>query len=344
LLFTGRQEDANDIAFCMKSTLKVKVGYKVPGNNAIANSFDEIRVGIGYLKNSNISTNENKNIRDTGIYAENTFQGDTYVSSIYIQNKICNRLTLYNNFSVFRINSTGLSQSVISDKTQSYSDISYQYNLGVSFMQKKGYSLGAVVGFYKENSTSMTATYDSLKGEFNYLDYGYSHNAQSGTFFLGKRISKFEILVSYSVGNLSDNSQSQFTGGIVCYPFGSTTFYIMGSYSYLHNGSAKQNILLSSFGGKISNTLWYELFGSYGDHTNYISSTGFVSYNTVDPILYNVNGKINFCINKHFAIIPSYTMQQREDTYEVWLTQSSQQLVKHRYINNLFSISVKWKI
>lgn len=339
LLFTNRIEEAYDLATAFSESLQQKIHFKKFSAKDIASTFQSISISGGAGINNNISSNENTEYPDT-MYVENTLQGETYLGNISLENKITNRLKVYNSFSYFNVKSLGQIHSVLSDTSKRYSNNSYQYNLGMSYRFKNQTLIGGTFGYFKERSNYFSALLDTANFGDNYYDNPFEHTAYSGTLYSFYRFKKFEVGLSASLANLSDSLQYQGEGTLVFYPLGNQNLYSVSSAAFLQNGSEQNFVFRQRIGGRITKWLWAEAHASYGNHQNYLPSNGFVAYNTVDPIQFTTGASLNFQIGK-FSIIPAYTLQQREST-SFQQTLLGQSYLTNQYFNHLITTTIKW--
>lgn len=339
LLFTHRTEDAYDLASTFSEAMRQKIHFKKFVAKDLASTFQFASVSGGAGINNNISHNENTEYPNT-LYAERMLQGETYLGNIALENKITNRLKVYNSFSYFNVKSLGVIHSVLRDTSKKYSNNSYQYNLGMSHRFKNQFLVGGTFGYYKERSNYFFTLLDTTTFEVNYYDNPFEHTAYSGTLYSFYRFKKFEVGLSTSIANLSDSLQYQGEATLAYYPLGNQNLYAVSTAAFLQNGSAQNFILRQRIGGRITKWLWAEAQASYGNHQNYLPSNGFIAYNTVEPIQFTAGAHLNFQIGK-LSIIPAYTLQQKESTlYQQTLSQQS--FVSSTYYNHLISTSIKW--
>lgn len=339
LLFTNRTEDAYDLATTFSGAMQQRVHFRKFVAKDLVSTFQSVSISGGAAINDNITANKNAEYPDT-MYVERMLQGETYLSNISLENKITNRLKLYNSFSYFNVKSMGVIHSVLGDTSNNYSNNSYQYNLGMSYHFKNQFLVGGTFGYYKERSNYFSALLDTTSFEVNYYDNPFEHTAYSGTLYSFYRLKKFETGLSASIANLSDSLQYQGEATLVFYPLGNQNLYSVSSAALLQNSNEQNFIFRQRIGGRITKWLWAEAYLSYGNHQNYLPATGFIAYNTVEPVLYIAGAHMNFQIKK-LSIIPAYTIQQKESTlYQQ--TPSEQSLVNDTYYNHLITTSVKW--
>ncbi len=340
LLYTNRSEDAYDFAKTFSESLQNKIQFKKFSPKDIASTFQSVSISGGAGINTNITDNKNTDYPDI-LYVEKTLQGEAYLGNISMENKITTRLRVYNNFSYFNVKSVGIVLSALNDTLKNYSNKNYQYNFGMSYRFKNQFLVGGTFGYYKEKSNYFSALLDAGNFSVQYFDNTFEHNANSGTLYSLYRFTKFEFGLSASIANLSDSMQYQAEGTLVFYPLGNQNLYSLSSAAFLQNGSKQNFIFKHQIGGRITKWLWAEAYASYGNHQNYLPSSGFIAYNTVEPIQFTVGADLNFKIGK-INIIPSYSLQQKESTYIQRNINQQTSLHTNNYFNHLLTTTIKW--
>lgn len=340
LLFTNRKEDAYDLAETFSEALQQKIHFKLFNAKDIASTFQSVSISGGSGYNTNINDNKDNVYADT-LFVENTLQGETYLGNISLQNKITNRLNVYNSFSYFNVKSLGIVHSALNDTSTKYTNNSYQYNLGMSYRFKNQLLVGGTFGYFKEESNYFSASLDTSSFRIMYSNNPFEHIAYSGTLYSFYRFKKFEFSLSASIANLSDSIQYQGEGTLAFYPLGNQNLYSVSSIAFIQNGSKQNFIFNQRIGGRITKWLWAEAHASYGNHQNFLPSNGFISYNTVEPIQFTAGANLSYKIGK-LNIIPAYTLQQKESSYMQRNIQQQTSFISNNYFNHLLTTTLKW--
>lgn len=340
LLFTNRTEDAYDLASTFSESLQQKINFVKFSAKDIASTFHSVSFSGGAGINNNIAANTDIQY-PANLYVEKTLQGESYLGNISLENRITNRLRGYNNFSYFNVQSVGIIHSALNDTLKSYSNNSYQYNLGMSYRFKNQFLVGGTFGYFKEKSNYFSASLDVENFEVRYSDNAFEHNAYSGNLYSFYRFAKFEVGLSASIANLSDSMQYQGEATFAFYPLGNQNLYSVSSAAFLQNGSKQNLIFKQQIGGRLTKWLWAEVHASHGNNQNYLPSNGFIAYNTVDPIQFTAGANLIFKIGK-LNIIPAYIMQQRESTFLQSNINQQTSLLTNNYFNHLLTTTIKW--
>lgn len=345
LINTLREAEALDLLKNLSAPLKSKLTYQPKQIEDLASSFSKIAVSGGAILTDNITSNEDRNFAEGGLTAEVNLQGNTYVLNAYLENRFTNRLSLFNGFSFFQINSMGLVNTLETSTKRSYSNDNYQYNVGFGYLFKKDWRLGASFGYYKENWTLLYSEFSGPGQPTSYVDSAFANDAYSGSLRVDKRFREFNLGLELSTGNFAGLTQYQAGIELFWYPFGNTTFYSQTAYYFLQNDDQEQHIVSQYFGGLFSSRIGYKVGGSFGNHHNFLRSSGLYSYNTMDPIYLNGEIALDFRLTDHLSLCPSYTLQERELTYSVvsdFINQSTQ-THSERYFNHSLICTLLWK-
>lgn len=338
LLYTGRNEDAYDLAKKFPKNIQESVGFK---KHSIALINEELSITGGFSSNNNIATFDSLDIKDTNIYAEGTFQGGAKLASIILKNRITPRLTLTTGFSYFETKSMGKVQTYDSTAIQSFINNPYQLNFAIGYLFPFGLKVGGAFGLYHEASNYYNAVYNDTNFTFTYNENPRIENPYSASIFATYRWNRFEFFATGSMGNLASVNQKQGEIGVAYYPFGNQNFYSVTSGTMIQNDTTQAFIVHQKIGGKAYKSFWYELSASYGNFRNYIGASGFSTYNTVDPVIFASNINIKWYI-KNLVIIPSYGFQIRESKYYTVDNLFNVNTLTNKYYNHLITLTAKW--
>ncbi|MDH4473135.1 MAG: outer membrane beta-barrel protein [Fluviicola sp.] len=338
-----RTEDAYDLASKFNLRMQQKVGFKKIKALDVASTMDVVGVTLGMSLNDQISLSEGVNFLGNALYVENNVQGNNLIANVYLKNRLLNRLSVFNSFTGYSIESVGIVQSKFTqEKRDSYTTNTFQYNVGANYVFPKNWTVGGSFGYYYENGTFLTAKLNSSTFAISYSNVNVTNNAFSGIVYGSKRIRNLSVGITGSWANLGGFQQVQLEGAIGWYPFGNTKLYTVSSYSWLNNDGTNQSILSQKIGGMIFKNLWYEVKVSYGNHSNYLTEAGIFAFNTIEPILFLGEANLRLTFGR-FSIIPSYTIQQRESSYSRYLTSTNSELVTANYFNHLIKTTLQWK-
>ena len=129
-------------------------------------------------------------------------------------------------------------------------------------------------------------------GSTTYSQTDASHN-YAGYFSVNKKLGLFNFGLGLAVANLNDNIQFQKDLFLTFFPLGNLYFYLSSQATHHSDFLNLDNpvnkwIFEQKIGFKIFNPLWVELYGSYGEKSDFIDYNGTVIYNDFNPITSNM--------------------------------------------------------
>lgn len=337
LLFTGREEDAYDLAQNFSESMQYKIGFK-------KRRFfrkNEIVLAFGLANNNNISKYKTLDIKGTHNFAEGTFQGLSKFTSIAVKTNLFPRFNLTTGLSYYENKSMGKIQTFDSTAIKTFWNNPYQFNVALDYLFPSGFKIGGTYGTYYESSNFYSAEFDSSLHIPIYRDNQKVNKPYTASIFSTYRWNRFELFVSGSMGNLAYRKQKQGELGLVFYPFGNQNFYTVTSGTILKNNSMSSFIIHQKVGIKATKSLWCELSASYGNLQNYIGAGGFLTYNTFDRALFLSYLRLRFFVS-HFEITPSYGLQIRENNYYIGNNLFNLNTITNKYLHHTLTVTIKW--
>lgn len=343
-LFSSRKEIARDFASKQAKDFQQKVGYK-------KNPFDFIGIDGGAMLTDNVNSNKTKSFKQGANpgKAERNLNGNIYFGDFFFQNTIKSRLHIINAFSIFSTSSLYqieiiLPSSQVFKAENEFVNFNFQYNLGLSYVTKKEWTIALGFGYYRAKGNTFTALEPNISNNtIPILQDTTKLNSFLGTMTVSKRCKYIQPFLQVSASNLNALTQIQTEAGITYFPLGNYNFYGTSSGSFLRNGNSNQYVIGQIIGFKLLNWWWNEVHFKYGNLSNYHMNNGLLTYNTSDPIKLQTGIDFNFYIKKHAQINLNYTLQQRERTteqYAVLGINSGTQ--KNNYFNHLIKTSLLW--
>lgn len=345
-LFSGRTEDANSLVTTLTPTMQQRVGYK-------KKVIDNIVLTGGVFSNNNIASNDHANLlTKPQNKAQANYYGTAIGTTAVVENTFGNRLHFYNKFTYFNTNTYAINQfASLNVNMEENKKLRWdkeavnkqlQYTTGFSYQGKKGLLVGIGVGYFQTKSNSFSATlkestntafliHDSLEVEFN--DF-------STSFSIGKRFKYIFPQATLTYSNLYDSTQLQGEFNLTYFPLGNMKFFGSSSISVINDGVNNHTIFSQKLAYVFSKYFWLEGKYSVGNHMNYISSLGFTTYNTPDPVKLNAGCDVHFTF-KHLELIGSYSFQMREGTI-VRYDMNGPKTSTNKYSNNNLIIALKW--
>ena len=157
-------------------------------------------------------------------------------------------------------------------------------------------------------------------------------NNFAGYFSLSKNLGSFTVGLGFGVANLNDNMQFQKDLTLSFFPLGNLNFYFSSKAThhsdFLNLDNPVNNwIFEQKIGIKIFNPVWIELYGAFGEKSDFIDHNGTVIYNEFNPI----TGDIGF----NLIISPGKTGTQLYLNYRNQTIRSSFNYYSDNTINTI---------
>ncbi|TND10489.1 MAG: hypothetical protein FD123_131 [Bacteroidetes bacterium] len=338
-VFAGRITQALEYAAVAPEAFREKVKYA-------EKKMETVSVTAGALLTDNIAANENSVILNPeDMYSQSLFSGNMLYGSVLAQGRTTNRLRLYGGVSVFSTNSLGVVQTPFAVQQESLNNEHVQGNfaLDYAFGKNKDWTLSAGLGFYRVNKSELTLVFDSANPGPPHTEIRtQTMQSPAGVVSLARRFRYVQPVIGIAAARLGGTRQFQAEAGLALFPTGSSGFYVYGSAAYLKNGNNAQTVFTGKIGGRISDRLWFETTGSFGDMSNYIASNGFLVYNTFDPVKMNLGADLRIRAGK-LEIIPGYRFQQRERSVLHFSSPDVSNATQSDYYNHILTTSFLWK-
>jgi len=336
LLNTNRFEDAREFGSKLPDSIQKK--YSINLNDQFA-----LSVGIITTLNTNVSSNQDVDyINPDKKGADVILNGNVYGTNVQFQINRKFRTYLYQKFSLFQTNSMAIEQIEFANQRyeSSYTNLHFQYNIGLAKTFKNGLTIGTGFGYFKTNFSHLNVDFDA-NGIASFKDtlIDYDNISVAGT--IGQRIGRFQPILNFHYNNLYGLNQFQVEGMVNYFPFGNPNFYGSSAFSYSISDSSNQYVFSQKIGVKCNN--WLSIVGKYsvGNHYNYMSNLGFISYNTADKIISAIGLDFHLFYKK-MEFILGYSYQTREAHYTVYPTISTSELNSYNYKSNNLITTVKW--
>jgi len=334
-LFSGKEVEAILFAKNVSSSMKQKIGFK-------KNYIEYIAIGGGGSSNNNIANAEKKDITGTeNIYGAGMFQGRIAFGNFCLQHTLYSRLKLVYGVSVFNIKSLGIVQTADTTVKTNFSNTHTQYNFGASYQLKKGWNVSLGIGYFQQSISSFYGIYDTVLGNYQFKSENTIQRSMAGSLGVSKQMKCIKPSIHFSYSNFNNTKQYQGEAALVYYPFGNVNFYSISSVALINDDMENRLIYAQKFGGKILKWLWAEAKVSYGNHTNYSTQSGFLTYNTANPVKLIFGADLKFYW-KQLEISPGYRYLQCEGNYLYYDTFTTFKTVNYNYSNHLLTTSLKW--
>jgi hypothetical protein len=337
-VFTGQDQRAASTAEGMSPSMRTRIGYR-------RKPVDAVGFEAGFLTNQNAKNYETGYMVKDNPWGLNfgKFAGPLHYGKVSLQHSFGPKLQLSHALAWFSTSTLGKFQAP-NDTVQSYfRNGNLQYNLAASLQLAKGWKVSAGFGYYFQALSGYELiSPDSLNPGPPRVeaDTVYDRNV-AGVVSVSKRFTNLELGLQLSLSNFPDTLWTQAQANVLWYPTGRSTFYTSTSLG-LVMAAENQLIVTQRLGQRLSPHVWAEGFVSVGNHRNYLSSLGFVTWNTNDPILWMAGLNVPVYLG-NLQLTPSYSYQVREGSYDTASPGLAPVPTHYRFDNHFFNLSVLWK-
>lgn len=335
-LFSNRTENANAFATSLSESMQSKMGYK-------KKRVESFSLGLAYFQNSNYENNKTIDfIAPSYNRGETNLNGNVFGQSIMVQSLLAKRFRFYNKLSFFESSTLGIEQFRVPavKKMVKYTNLQYQYNWGMSYVSKKECLFSMGLGYFHTSTSDLDAR-PSFGGTMYYEEADTNYNNFLAAITLGKRYKYFMPTISGTYSNLYTQTQLQGELSLTYYPFGNVNLYGTSSFSIISNNATMNHVIAQKIGFRCANWLWFEGKFSVGNHQNYMTSNGFISYNTLDPVMQNASLDVHFYVKK-FEFVIGYSSQRRVGHYKQYTSPTEFVNTNFTYKNNNLTTTLKW--
>jgi len=145
------------------------------------------------------------------------------------------------------------------------------------------------------------APIDSLNKEFDFL---FTKNTNfSGGFAYSYLYKNFTFGINTAFSNYSSEDNVQFGVSVIWYPKGNLNIYTLTEASAFNNNDNKPRFILhQKIGLALSDKLWVELSGFYGDVHNYINIGSNYSFEIANHTYGIAGAKLIYTLNPRFSL------------------------------------------
>ncbi len=325
LIYLGKSRDARYFAKKFNQTLIDKINPEIP------KKFDKLFFEGGY----NIIPNFDNIKKDIIPPDEKNYRLEKDVTGKFLYagfglNHDCNKkFSFLHSFSYFKAD--GFQQLFFADNIN-HDSIYNQYNYSLKILQ---YYFAPT--FYGKKNNSFTLFGNIMYLTANKYDYNFLHimpiplplpttppppvyvyeipvklkTITSVQFVSGINYTKnykksiFDFTATFS--SINSFKQIQLTPGFGIYLNKSKTLFSRSTYTIFFQKPDFRTIFNQSFSFKITNSIMFDIFGSYGILRNYNENNGYTILNTNDETLYRIGTKISFPIIKKLSCFASYS-------------------------------------
>lgn len=151
-----------------------------------------------------------------------------------------------------------------------------------------------------------------------------SLNNYIGFVSMYKHLPGFTLGGSVYYAGLNQETQLQTDAILAWYPTGNLNLYTVSTLSFQSESKqgasqTHRQVFYQQVGGKISNVIWLELFGSIGGMKNFLRSDAVVVYNAMDMVRQQAGASLTISLSKHVIANLRYTFSQNESVFNTYL-------------------------
>ena len=335
-LYSGQKEKAAILAYHFSKEEKEKIQYK-------PTIIESISLVAGILTTNNYAVKfKNRDFISPQPYGQGTIYNDVHYENLTVNIRISPKLrwTNYGSFAsntyyaIIQNNFPVFNSLTTEDKTDYY-----QWNSVLNYFIK-GWNFAAGGGAYY--STYYSYYTDITNPNSGILKDKFTQTNYSVSFSISKNLRYFVPKLEATYSNFSDKKNYSSELGVTIFPLGNLNFYLNSKAAFLMNETNKNLIYSQLIGCKIFSKLWIDVFGSYGNHENFIADSGLLAFNTPNKINWYAGSNLNFYFKKlDFTL--GYVLQQREGNFDLYTNPFTYTTTNYNFNYNLIKTKITWK-
>lgn len=339
-LLGGQVDVAQKFASNQDKSFKEKVNYKHKG-------FESVQFSSLTLFTNNLDRNREEVALSSGnSYVGSVLNGNVYGYSFGVQNKIGRKLRLINQFTTYSTNIESIESFNFENFNvrRPYQNNQYQYNFVGSYLTDKNFSIGFGYAFFKTNTDYSHTTYDTISYDWITNDISTSYSNNLFNISISKKLKYIQPRIELGYINLYDVKQFQIEGGLTYFPFGNNKMYSQTSFALLSRSGINQQVFTERIGVKLTNKVWIDISGRFGDLFNYQSANGLVVFNSADKVERDLGVFCNFYLKK-LDVSLGFSNQLKIGTYYNYNYNYLGEVTagEYSYSSNNIITAIKWK-
>lgn len=337
-LLGGQVDVAQRFASLQDKSFHEKVNYQVK-------VLESIQISSLTLLADNMDVNKGKVILSSGnSYVGSLLNGNVYGYSFGIQNKLGRKIRLINQFTAYSTNSESVESFTFNNfkVSRPYQNKQYQYNLVASYLTDNNIYIGFGYAFFKTNTDYSYTEYDTISYDWvtNDISTAYSNNLFNVS--ISKKLKYIQPRLELGYVDLYDVKQYQIEGDLTYFPLGNNKFYSQTSFAFLSRDESNQQVFTEKIGVKITDKIWIDVSGRFGDLFNYQNANGLVVYNSADRVKRDLGVFCNFYLKK-LDVSLGYSNQLRSGAYYNYNYLGEVTTSIYNYNSNNIITAIKWK-
>lgn len=238
-----------------------------------------------------------------------------------LQHGLSPRLTLYHGISILQASHLLYSQSEGENLLdENFKSNLFQYNAAANILLTKGLSLVAGLHFIHYNYSLPDLSQIGQGPNVSVQEINQTDNDLVFFGSLYKRWSYVTLGASYYHGTLQNSRQDQTDLKVILYPKGNLDLYTTSVLSHQRQQTdnfptTNRIVFEQQVGAKVSNSLWLEAYGTFGEMENFLLNDGIVVFNRLDKITQRIGARAIILPNPRWSITLDYTMYTNESEF-----------------------------
>lgn len=240
-----------------------------------------------------------------------------------LQHHLSPRLSFYHGYSNLQVSHLRYIQASNEAVTESdFPSTLHQYYAAANLLVAKGLTLSGGIHFINSSYETITQVVSGSPGRptIRSVATRVNNNDLVGFASLYKRFDFITVGASYYRGTVADFIQNQMDVRLILYPIGNLNLYTIttGSYQnqdYRDGNVINRTIIDQQIGAKVSNWLWAEAYGTFGEMDNFFLKDGLVIFNRMDLVKQRLGGRLIFLPAPKWSLTLDYTYMNNQSQF-----------------------------
>lgn len=223
----------------------------------------------------------------------------------------------------------------------------FQYYVAANVLLAKGLSLVGGLHFLQVRYSTPTQTQIGQGPNVSVQEISQTDNDMVFFGSLYKRWPIVSLGVSYYYGTLQNAIQDQKDLKLILHQKGNLDLYTISILSHQRQQTdivpeTNRIVFEQQIGFKVSNSLWLEAYGTFGEMENFIFNDGIVIFNRLDKITQRVGGRAIILPNPRWSITLDYSLFSNQSEFKS-VESTSQQINLQKYNTQSTTGILSWR-
>jgi hypothetical protein len=332
-LFSGREPEALRLASSFPEDLKVKVGANI---NKFIDYFD-VYYGRNFLDDPAVAGNYSIDI-DPQIDGSQIISKGYDLISIGLSHRIGPAFSIDQRYTgLSKTNFVYYQKDGLAGTKPDQKTTLHQYYISGNVRMAKNLALSG--GLHYINIRYPLETVVFSQGRNWVKTITISKNDFVGFVSLYRQFSYFTIGGAFYYAGLNNAEQYQKDVSLILYPFGNLNFYAISVLSHQSEedhieGLRNRIVFNQELGVRLTDKIWAEGYGSFGELHNFIGAGGEAIFNSLDIIRKRYGGRLVVSPNRKLGFRIDYTWVENESTYIPGSAEITYNRNKIKYVNH----------